>query len=87
MKSTISLMELLLVLKNNWYVLLIGGAAFAIAAFLASTYLMTPQYSASTNLLVSQGVSDSQAIELGEIETNLRMIQTYRCNTRFYSIK
>ncbi|MCI3030016.1 Wzz/FepE/Etk N-terminal domain-containing protein [Desemzia sp. C1] len=78
MKSTISLMELLLVLKNNWYVLLIGGAAFAIAAFLASTYLMTPQYSASTNLLVSQGVSDSQAIELGEIETNLRMIQTYR---------
>lgn len=78
MKSTISLVEFLLVLKKNWYVLLVGGAAFAAAAFLASTYLMTPQYSASINLLVSQGVSNPQALELGEIETNLRMIQTYR---------
>lgn len=78
MKNTISLMEFLMVLKKNWYVLLTGGAAFAAAAFLASTYLMTPQYSASINLLVSQGVSTPQAMELGEIETNLRMIQTYR---------
>lgn len=78
MKNTISLLEFLAVIKKNWYVLLIGGAAFAAAAFLASTYLMTPQYSASINLLVSQGVSNPQAMELGEIETNLRMIQTYR---------
>lgn len=78
MKNTISLMEFLLVLKKNWYVLLAGGAVFALAAFIASTYLMTPQYSASINLLVSQGAANSQAMELGEIETNLRMIQTYR---------
>lgn len=78
MKNTISLLEFLAVIKKNWYVLLIGGAAFGAAAFLASTYLMTPQYSASINLLVSQGVSNPQAMELGEIETNLRMIQTYR---------
>ena len=78
MKNTISLMEFLLVLKKNWYVLFAGGVVFALAAFIASTYMMTPQYSASINLLVSQGSANPQAMELGEIETNLRMIQTYR---------
>lgn len=78
MKNTISLMEFLLVLKKNWYVLFASGVVFALAAFIASTYMMTPQYSASINLLVSQGAANPQTMELGDIETNLRMIQTYR---------
>lgn len=78
MKKTINLLEFFTILKSNWVVLIMIGLLGASGAYIVSNYLMHSQYSATTNILVSQNVSASQAIELGEIETNLRMIQTYR---------
>lgn len=78
MKKTIGLLEILTILKRNGTALMISGLVFAGGAFLVSNYLMEPQYSATTNLLVSQNVTTTQAMQLGAIETNLRMIQTYR---------
>lgn len=78
MKKTINLLEFFTILKSNWIVLMITCLIGASGAYIVSNYLMQSQYSATTNILVSQNVSASQAIELGEIETNLRMIQTYR---------
>lgn len=78
MKKTINLLEFFTVLKNSWLVLGIACLLGASGAYIVSDYVMQSQYSATTNILVSQNVSASQAIELGEIETNLRMIQTYR---------
>lgn len=78
MKKTINLLEFLALLKSNILLIVASGLLCAIGAFLISNYVMDAQFSATTNILVSQGVSTSQTIELGEIETNLRMIQTYR---------
>lgn len=78
MDRIIGMVELGQLFRQKWYwlglFLLLGIGT----AHIITTYAIVPQYSAETNLLVSRPAESNQAIELGEIETNIQMINTYR---------
>lgn len=78
MDRMITMAEWIRLLRQKWYwiglFLLLGIGS----AYIITIYVIEPEYSAETNLLVSRATETNQAIELGEIETNIQMINTYR---------
>ncbi|MBB6449881.1 capsular polysaccharide biosynthesis protein [Geomicrobium halophilum] len=78
MEETISLKEILETLKKRWLmIVLITVGAVGISA-IVSFFVMTPQYEASTQLLVNQGQEQQQEnFDVGDIDTNVELINTY----------
>lgn len=78
MDKVLGVVELSRLLKQKWYWIL-GLMVFGIVvAHVTTVYFMVPLYSAETRLLVSRPANSAEEIELGEIETNIQMINTYR---------
>jgi capsular polysaccharide biosynthesis protein len=77
MEETISLRELFYTLrKRMWLIISIAFVATLISGIL-SFYVITPIYQSSTQLLVNQEKSDQPMYNIGEIQTNLQLINTY----------
>jgi capsular polysaccharide biosynthesis protein len=77
MEETISLKELFQTLKKRmWLIAIITLIAMAVSGTI-SYFVLTPIYSASTQLLVNQAKSEQPAYNPGEIQTNLQLINTY----------
>lgn len=77
MEEEINLVEILNILKKNLAkIVMITFAAVLIAA-LATAYIITPQYRASTQLLVNQS-SEENILTTGAIQTSTQLISTYR---------
>lgn len=76
MQEEITLMELVAILKKRMGLIinatLLGLMAFAIYTF----FIVTPQYSASTQLLVNRS-QQQEIIERSDIDTNVQLINTY----------
>lgn len=78
MMKMIGMVDLFKILKKRWWVitlLILMGIALTT---LLTNYLLIPQYTSTTQLLVSRKNTNTQSIELGEIEKNIQMINTYR---------
>lgn len=78
MEKVLDIVELSRLLRQKWYWILILMVMGIGVAHVVTVYLMVPQYQAETKLIVSQPSNTMQEIELGEIETNIQMINTYR---------
>ena len=78
MDRIIGMVELGHLLRKKWYWIVLFLLLGIGTAHIVTTYAIVPEYSAETNLLVSRPSESNQAIELGEIETNIQMINTYR---------
>lgn len=78
MGETIGIFELLKLIKNKWYVVVLMSIVGFILAFVVSTYIIQPQYVSSISLLVSRSQTREEPLQQGEINTNLQMISTYR---------
>lgn len=78
MDKVLGVLELSRLLRQKWYWILLLVLLGIGAAHILTIYFIVPQYSAETKLLVSQPSNAAQEIELGEIETNIQMINTYR---------
>ncbi len=78
MMNTIGMIDLFKMLKKRWWVILLLSLIGIAFTSVLTIYVITPKYSATTQLLVSRQDVDTQSIELGEIETNIQMINTYR---------
>ena len=78
MEEEISLIELFGILKKRLG-LIIGFSFLALLlSFVFTFFVVTPQYSATTQMLVSQSSESSQPIQQGDINTNLQLINTYK---------
>ncbi|MBM6619106.1 YveK family protein [Bacillus suaedaesalsae] len=77
MEETISLKELFQVLKKRLGLIVIITLIATMTSGIISYFFLTPIYSASTQLLVNQKKSDEQAYNVGEVQTNLQLINTY----------
>lgn len=77
MEESISLQELFNVIRKR-IVLIISliGIAICISG-IVSYYFITPIYQASTQLLVNQENKDQPIYNVGDIQTNLQLINTY----------
>lgn len=69
--------ELLNVLKKNIVMIISLGLVGLILSSIYTLFIVTPQYSATTQLLVNQKNSDGSTIEATDITKNLQMISTY----------
>ncbi|MFI8687636.1 YveK family protein [Rossellomorea sp. NPDC077527] len=77
MEETISLRELMDTLKKRIKLILFMTLTAVIVSGGISFFLLTPIYQSSTQLLVNQSKSDQPAYNIGEIQTNLQLINTY----------
>lgn len=78
MGRTIGMVELLNIIKKRWLIILLMGVLGCGAASAFTIYLINPQYTATTQLLVSRDYIEDQTVELGDIQTNIQLINTYR---------
>ena len=77
MEETISLREIFDTLKKR-LILIISITAVAVAlSAVVSYFYLTPQYQASTQLLVNQTKDENQFYTSGDLRTNLDLISTY----------
>jgi len=77
MEETISLKELFLTLKKRLSLIIIITALATATSGIVSYFLLTPIYQSSTQILVNQSKSEQQAYNVGEVQTNLQLINTY----------
>lgn len=78
MSETIGILELFRIVKKKWYILVITAVLGLVSGFAITEYFISPQFSSATKLLVSRPQSGDQSLDLGEIQTNIQMINTYR---------
>lgn len=77
MEETLNLEDILEVIKKNlWMIISLVLLFGAIAAF-ATALLMTPQYEANTQILVSQS-ENAESVNNQDIQASLQLINTYR---------
>jgi capsular polysaccharide biosynthesis protein len=77
MEETISLRELFYTLRKRIWMIISIAVVATVASGIISFYVLTPIYSSSTQLLVNQEKSDQPMYNIGEIQTNLQLINTY----------
>jgi capsular polysaccharide biosynthesis protein len=77
MEETISLRELFYTLRKRIWMIISIAVVATLASGIISFYVLTPIYSSSTQLLVNQEKSDQPMYNVGEIQTNLQLINTY----------
>lgn len=77
MEEEYDISELLNVLKKNIVLIISLGLIGLILSSVYTLFIVTPQYSATTQLLVNQKTSEGTAIEATDITKNLQMINTY----------
>lgn len=77
MEEEYDISELLNVLKKNTVMIISLGLIGLILASAYTLFIVTPQYNASTQLLVNEKNSEGSSIEATDITKNLQMISTY----------
>lgn len=77
MEETISLKDLFLTLKKRISLIAMITILFATISGLISYFYLTPIYQASTQILVNQSKDDQNTYNVGEVQTNLQLINTY----------
>lgn len=77
MEETISLKELLQTLRKRMNLIMSITFIAILISGVVSYFFLTPTYQASTQLLVNQSKNDQTAFNLGEVQTNLQLINTY----------
>jgi capsular polysaccharide biosynthesis protein len=77
MEETISLRELFYTLRKRIWMIISIAVVATVTSGIISFYVLTPIYSSSTQLLVNKEKSEQPMYNVGEIQTNLQLINTY----------
>ncbi|MFL2145249.1 YveK family protein [Desemzia sp. FAM 24101] len=78
MEEEISLVELFDVIKKRMSMIVSLGLIGLIIASVFTFFIVTPQYSATTQILVNRTTESAEGIQLNDINTNVQMINTYK---------
>ncbi|MBT2694455.1 Wzz/FepE/Etk N-terminal domain-containing protein [Bacillus sp. ISL-55] len=77
MEETISLKELMQTLRKRLNLILVVTLIAVLISGIISFFFLTPIYQASTQILVNKSKDDQAAYSVGEVQTNLQLINTY----------
>src|SRR5699024_4195011 len=77
MEETLNLEDILEVIKKNFLMIAIMTLLFGCITAYGTIFLMTPQYEAKTQILVSQA-QDTEVVNNQDIQASLQLINTYR---------
>lgn len=78
MEEEISLGELFAIIKNKLVLIISLSIAGLLLSALYTFFIVTPMYESTTQLLVNRAVDENVGIQLNDINTNVRMIDTYK---------
>ncbi|MER2041352.1 YveK family protein [Desemzia incerta] len=78
MEEEISLVELFNVIKKRISMIVSLGLVGLIIASIFTFFIATPQYNATTQILVNRTTESTEGIQLNDINTNVQMINTYK---------
>ncbi|MBC6315246.1 YveK family protein [Listeria grandensis] len=78
MEETISLREIMEVLRKNLWIIIASMCLCAAATFGYLQFFVTPQYEAVSQVLITQNAQDqNSAVQNSEIQANIQMVNTY----------
>jgi len=77
MEENMNLQEFLHFMKKRMFLILSLTIITTLVAGIVSFIVITPSYQASTQILVNQEKSETPLLNVGEIQTNLQLINTY----------
>ncbi|AOM81644.1 YveK family protein [Salisediminibacterium beveridgei] len=77
MEETISLKDIYTTLRKRLVLIIVITVLCAAGAWAYSSYLVTPMYSSSAQLLVNHTDTDFESLSSGDIRTNRDLIDTY----------
>ncbi|WP_035052214.1 YveK family protein [Carnobacterium pleistocenium] len=78
MEEEISLSELFSTLKKRFSLIISLGMIGLILAAGFTFFIATPQYNATTQILVNRTTESAEGLQLTDINTNVQMINTYK---------
>lgn len=78
MTESVGLLKLIKIIKSHLLLLFLTFLMGLGGAYAVTEYILSPMYVSSTKLLVSHPFEESQWVSLGEIESNIQLINTYR---------
>lgn len=78
MVEEIELIDIWNILKKKAVLIILFGLLGSMLAAVYTYFIVIPEYSATTQLLVNQTNNDQGGVELNDINTNIRLIDTYR---------
>lgn len=78
MEEEISLSELFATLKNKLGLIISLSLLGLLLTALYTFFIVTPMYESTTQLLVNRTADEGTGIQLNDINTNVRMIDTYK---------
>lgn len=78
MEEETNLVELLVILKKRFNMIMSAALMGLILAATFTFFIATPKYSATTQILVNQSSDTTDGIQLNDINSNVQMINTYR---------
>lgn len=74
----VSLVELFNIIKKRMNMIISLGLVGLIIASVFTFFIVTPQYNATTQILVNKSPESTEGIQLNDINTNVQMINTYK---------
>lgn len=77
MEDTIELREIFAVLRKRWIIIFLITSVASLTSAVASFFLITPIYEASTQLLVNKSDRDNGLYNFNDINTDLKLVETY----------
>jgi capsular polysaccharide biosynthesis protein len=77
-EETISIGELFSILKRNKWLIASLAIIAALIAFLVSSFVISPTYEASTQVLVAPKESQNNMIDSSQIQSSVTLVNTYR---------
>src|SRR5699024_2451096 len=78
MEETLNLEDILGVIKKNLIMIISLGLLFGAAAAFATALIMTPQYEANTQVLVTQSQEADGVVNNQDVQASLQLVNTYR---------
>jgi len=78
MEQTINIEQIFGILRKHHKLIAISTIACTLLAFIVTFFIMTPQYSASTELLVNRKQSGDANVQYNQVQTDVQMINTYK---------
>lgn len=78
MESTIDLKRMLGILRKHIVFIIVATIGFGLIAFAVSEFVMTPKYTATTQLLVNRKDDSNPALAAQNQQADVQMISTYK---------
>ena len=78
MEQTINIEQIFSILRKSRRLILSSTVVCTLLAVIVTFFLITPQYSASTELLVNRKQSGDANVQWNQVQTDVQMINTYK---------